>query len=143
MARVLIAEDDDEMRSLLSQVLEADGYEVVTARNGFELYHKLQQCAGVGAWPTDETPGLAVVVSDVRMPGMTGLEVLEFVAEELPNLPFIVITAFADNATRQLAQQLRVAAFLSKPFYLDEFERAVVRAMVSGPSPRTGRERLS
>jgi len=128
--RVLVAEDDAEMRRMLVEVLEADGFEVLEAANGFDLYQKLQTWTDSRTWPVEETPGLALVISDIRMPGVTGLELIKLVGEELPQLPFVLITGFPDPPTREEARRLHVSAFLAKPFEIDDLEQAVSDALL-------------
>ncbi len=110
--RVLIAEDDDALRQLMARTLADDGYEVDEAMSGFELLALLARPGG----------DYDVVVSDVRMPGLTGLEVIDELRShpELrdANLPVILVTAFADRQTRAEAGRLQ-AILLEKPLDLD------------------------
>ena len=110
--RILLAEDDDEMRTLLAWRLGKDGYEVTQCGHGIDLINRIDP---LGAW--GESKQFDLVVSDIRMPGITGLEVLEDVRHcgtECP--PVILITAFGDRETHEKANRLGVAAVFDKPF---------------------------
>jgi carbon storage regulator CsrA len=114
-SHVVLAEDDDEMRALLSQALRAEGYEVSECRDGLQLVGLL--------W--DDTHerfrrDFDLVITDIRMPGVLGLSVLAGVQDCGGGLPVILITAFGDEATHAEAQRLGAAAILDKPFEVDE-----------------------
>ncbi len=113
-ARILLAEDNYEMRKLLLWSLRRNGYTVVECPDGACILKKL----GL----TGEEPGgkFDLIISDIRMPGVTGLEVLEGanIFDELP--PIILITAFPDKETLAEAERLGAAAVFAKPFDVDE-----------------------
>jgi CheY-like chemotaxis protein len=106
---VLLADDDDAMLSLLRVSLEKQGYSVAWARDGRELIGRLAQAKGSGRVPD-------VVVSDARMPGATGIDALRWLRTHLPEVPFILITAFGDAYTHRLARSLGARDVLDKPF---------------------------
>jgi CheY-like chemotaxis protein len=134
--RVLVAEDDEEMRKLLAWAMAGEGYAVTECRDGTELMRKL----GLFSAKTDAPP-FDVVVSDIRMPGITGLEALEAVREldDLP--PVLFISAFADDAAREQAARLGAAGVLAKPFDTGELIRRVQR-LTPGPLRHPGAPRL-
>ncbi|HMB16165.1 MAG TPA: response regulator [Pelovirga sp.] len=107
--RVLIAEDDTELRELLALVLEHAGYQVCQCRNGEQLLARLA-----------EQPLFNLVISDIRMPGLNGLEVLAQRSGKTQQIPFICMTAFGDEQTHRKARHLGAAATIDKPFDLDE-----------------------
>jgi len=115
---VLVAEDDDEMRILIAQVLRRDGFSVLEVNNGIELQRMMEHLC------THETPPV-MVISDIRMPGLTGLDVLGTIREWGLTLPVIIITAFADEDTLVCADYLGATAVLDKPFDMDELRDAV------------------
>jgi DNA-binding response OmpR family regulator len=120
--RVLLAEDDDEIRVMLAQALRRDGMEVIEARNGRELKDFVDR-----GWLRDgrlQMPDL--IVSDLYMPEMSGLEVLASVRKTSTTTPVILITAYGDEATRAEARRLGVTAFFDKPFELADLETAIV-----------------
>lgn len=112
-ARVLVAEDDDAMRGMLVEALEEAGYRVYPVATGRELL----ACVRSRRAPCPE-PDL--VISDIRMPGITGLEVLRHLRKSDWTMPVIMITAFGDPETHARARFLGAAAVLDKPFDVDD-----------------------
>jgi CheY-like chemotaxis protein len=108
--RILLAEDDEAMRSMLAFMLTAEGFEVTPCVDGLELADRIKEDG-------DEVD---LVISDIRMPGMTGLELLEglSVLDESP--PMILITAFGGEDTLEKALHLGAAAVFSKPFDVED-----------------------
>lgn len=123
-ARVLLAEDDFELRELLACVLRADGHEVIEACDGNELWALLNRTRG-----SDEHAAFALVVSDVRMPGLTAFDVLLRLQGELAETPVILITAFGDETTHLRALRLGASRVLDKPFDCDELRDVVQEAL--------------
>jgi len=122
--RVLLVEDHLEMRRLLASVLRADGHVVVEASDGLEALNPLLGRPG--------DPEIDLVVTDVRMPGCTGLDLLAFVRLEKPLMPVVLITGFGDIATHTEARRLGATAIFDKPFDLYAF-RDLVRNLLRGP----------
>ena len=120
-ARLLLAEDDFELRELLACVLRADGHIVVEARNGHELCELLNGLTESG----QSGEPFALVVSDVRMPGLTAFDVLTQLQRALAQTPVILITAFGDQTTHSRALRLGASRVLDKPFDCDELCEAV------------------
>jgi DNA-binding response OmpR family regulator len=118
-SRLLLAEDDFELRQLLACVLRADGHDVIEARDGNELWSLLSQDA-LGS----EEP-FALVVSDVRMPGLTAFDVLSKLQRSLTDTPVILITAFGDQTTHLRALRLGASRVFDKPFDCDDLRAAV------------------
>lgn len=108
-SRILLAEDDREMRALVERALRAAGYDVTACRDGSELLLEME---------SDGSPGFDLIVSDVRMPGMTGIEILEDLSGDGAGPPIILITAFGDPELHARARRLGAAAVLDKPFEL-------------------------
>ena len=125
--RILLAEDDAEMRALVSGDLRRAGYGVVECADGAALLQRLDSA--------NRTVGLGVdlVVADVRMPELTGLEVLECVRRADPFTPYIVVTAFGSAETRRAAERLGALAVLDKPFEIKDLLRLVEDA-IGAPS---------
>lgn len=113
--RILIAEDDERMRQLLAKVVRADGYDVVECRDGIDLFRHLEAFVGRQA-----TLDFEAIISDILMPGPTGLEILEALHDRTGFPPVILITAFGDKGTHARAQKAKVAAVLDKPFEIEE-----------------------
>ena len=119
-ARLLLAEDDFELRELLACVLRADGYEVIEAVDGNQLWALLD-----GESSVEGGARFSLVVSDVRMPGLTAFEVLARLQGALRHTPVILITAFGDRTTHLRALHLGASRVLDKPFDWDELLSAV------------------
>jgi len=118
---LLLAEDDSELRDLLADVLRADGHEVVEARDGNELLSLLSE----NAQRSSGREPFALIVSDVRMPGLSAFDVLSKVQRLLSDTPVILITAFGDPTTHLRAERLGACRVLDKPFDFDELRAAV------------------
>lgn len=118
--RILLAEDHAEMRALLRGMLVRDGYEVVVAQDGPGLIRVL--IAGLTdkdkAWMPD------LVISDVRMPGFSGMEVLARLRREALGLPVLLITAFGASELREQVERMGRARVLDKPFEMEDLRRA-------------------
>jgi DNA-binding NtrC family response regulator len=106
-ARIFVADDDPEMRNLLVTVLRHDGHEVREACDTETLLR------AIAASPE---PPPQLVISDVQMPGSSGLRALAWVRRRYPSLPFILITAFGSPELHAQAARLGVTAMLDKPF---------------------------
>ncbi|NJO38799.1 MAG: response regulator [Rhizobiales bacterium] len=110
MAKVLLVEDENDMRELMVQEIEDMGYEVVAAKNGEEAVH----CAG------RESPH--VILSDINMPKMNGYEFRRELTSRHPHLrhlPFVFVSAYADEA--DIADGLIAGAnhYITKPINFD------------------------
>jgi two-component system response regulator (stage 0 sporulation protein F) len=114
-ARILLAEDADEMRAVLALRLRQQGYQVTECRDGAQLIAALSGYLGNEA-ETPETQRFDLLISDIRMPGIFGLSVVEGGTEYRDFPPTILITAFGDAETHAKAQQFGVAAVIDKPF---------------------------
>ena len=121
--RVLVVEDDAEMRSLLAGVLKQDGAEVVEGDDGEQLLHWAERA---GSQPRRQL--FDAIVSDIQMPDMTALDVLRRVPTMSRSAPLILITAFGDKRTSEEAYQLGAELVLRKPVNLNDF-RAIVRSV--------------
>ncbi len=113
--RILLAEDDLEMSRMLSWYLQKKGCNVVVCKDGNDLMRHL----GFSG-PLECFLGFDLIISDIRMPGASGLQVLEAAKEFDDFPPMILITAFPDKQALDLAKRLGAAAILSKPFDLDD-----------------------
>lgn len=117
---VLLAEDDDMFRQLLSGILRRDGYNVLEAKDGARLRRLVEELLQSGR---DARPEL--IISDVRMPGASGLGVLELLRAYDWYTPVILMTAFGSPEVEARARQLGAAVVFSKPFALEDFRRRV------------------
>jgi CheY-like chemotaxis protein len=123
--RLLLAEDDAAFRTLLQMALVGDGYDVVAVKDGAELLERLSVSLSSGS----ANDRFDVVVSDVRMPGWTGLNVLLSMRHEANPPPVVLITAFGDERLHEQAMMAGAVAVLDKPFELDDLRALVSRLM--------------
>lgn len=126
--RIAVADDSAEMRALIVQALRADGYDVVESGDGHQLVRLLEPVD-----PAQHATGVDLVVSDLRMPELSGLDVLGALHDRALRTPFILITAFGDEDTHREAHDLGAAAVLDKPFDLDHL-RSLVHASLPPPA---------
>jgi DNA-binding NtrC family response regulator len=122
--RILVVDDDPGQRSLLETFLRSQHFEVATADSGERALELLT------------SNGFAMMISDVRMPGLSGLETLHRVRLRFPSLPVLLVTAFADIRDAVVAMRDGALNYLAKPIDLDEL-LANVRAATgtAGPAP--------
>ncbi len=131
--RVLIAEDDGILRQLLAEVVRADGYDVVECGNGADLFRYLEAFVGRRAALDFEA-----IISDILMPGPTGLEILEALHDRTGFPPVILITGFGDKGTHTRAQKAKAAAVLDKPFEIEELLSTLHATVPRRPRGRPG-----
>lgn len=118
--QVAIAEDDDELRSLLATMLRRAGYGVREFSSGSQLLKSLSASDNPAALASDPAFGIDLVISDIRMPGASGLDVLAKLHGANQPVPVVLMTAFGDRSTHEQALQMGAAALIDKPFELDE-----------------------
>jgi CheY-like chemotaxis protein len=133
--RVLVAEDDDDLRMLMGAILRLDGHSVTEVRSGNELLSTLSTPEGMNAGPDG---GFHLVVTDVRMPGFSGLDVVERMRNCGCSTPVIAVTSFPDAGLHRLADRLE-ALLVAKPFSLEAFTVAVRFFLEMQPVPAGGR----
>jgi DNA-binding response OmpR family regulator len=119
--RVLLAEDDHEMRRLLASTLRREHCDVIEAGNGLQL----AELIALERSAENTGPGLDLIISDVRMPGRSGLEVLTVLRRNDKETPVILITAFGEPDTHAEAYRLGALAVFNKPFDIDDLRMMV------------------
>lgn len=115
--RVLVVEDEPRMRELLQRALVNWGFEAAVARSGEEAIRLS------ASDPAD------IVVLDLNLPGMDGMELLKHLRERSSGIQAIVLTGFASVEAARQAVHLDVVEFLTKPCHLGELEKALDRAL--------------
>lgn len=130
----IIAEDAADVRQVVAVALRGLGYEIIEARSGGELLDEL----GDGILSGDPGARPDVIISDIRMPGLTGLEILAGLRQAGWHTPIVLMTAYADHDLREEAERLGVTAFFSKPFDIDDLMTAVVNLTTMGTPHRGG-----
>lgn len=122
MFKVIVVEDEPIMRSELGQLLEFEGYEVVTASDGREGIEHIR------ATKPD------IVLCDIGLPEVDGYGVLEWVRSDYEdaNVPFVFLTAFRFELNRSIAEKLSCSAYLTKPFDIDELLNTLEKLLNKG-----------
>ncbi len=115
--RVLVVDDEESVRNLLQRTLEGAGFNVVTAADGQEAVETM----------SESELEISVVLLDIKMPGMSGLEVLKQVTIEHPLICVIMLTAMVDTTTAVEAMKLGAYDYVTKPFNPDDVVLAVQR----------------
>lgn len=115
--RILLVDDDEDMRSLLADVLSDEGYEIIQAANGAEALVLLHR----------ET--FAAILLDKRMPGLSGMDLLPGLRVMCPKTPVIVITAFGDAHTVAEGTEKGAFGLLCKPFRMGELRAMLDHAL--------------
>ena len=118
-SRILIVDDEASLREFLEIFLKKEGYNIQTAKNGKEALERIQK------------RHFDMVISDLKMPEMSGIELLKAAQLEKRDLLFIMITAFATTETAVEAMKLGAYDYISKPFKLDEIRLIVKQALRS------------
>ena len=121
---VLLAEDDDDLRELLSARLQREGMRVVEVEDGFELRDYLELCR-----PGGDLSEPDLVITDIRMPGETGPEALAHSA--FLHAPVMIISGFVGPEMRTAAASGGVVAIFEKPIDLDLLMVAIRRVLRS------------
>jgi two-component system response regulator PilR (NtrC family) len=116
MARILIVDDDETIRDTLYDLL-SEQYVCQTAETAEKALARLQ------------TDAYDVVLTDISMPGLSGLELLGHILQQYPDTPVIMISGIGDQEHAQGLIKLGAFDFLLKPFSLDEVEKSVSRAV--------------
>ena len=121
MARILIAEDDAGVRHLVSRALGLEGHDVTLAEDGELALEALIAADG----------GFDFVLSDIRMPAMTGIELAHEIAASWPELPVLLMTGFAEQM--EAAEELTaiIEGVVEKPFSIGEIRREVGRILAA------------
>ena len=126
IVRVLLAEDDDELRWALEECLKREGYEVIAVPDGDAVLNHLG--AALLLERREDPPD--VIVTDLRMPGFTGMHLLEAIRGKGWTVPVVVISAFGDERTRAHALKLGATAFLDKPLETEDLKAVIQNALV-------------
>ena len=125
--RILVVDDEVKMRRLLEMSLKNMGHEVVMAADGIEA---LACC--------DDAP-FDLILTDLKMPRMDGLQLLRSLRERGEDVPVIVLTAFGTIETAVEAMKLGASDYIIRPFEMETVELAVTRALAIGAVQRENR----
>jgi DNA-binding NtrC family response regulator len=111
--KILVVDDDDTIRFLLMDTLAALGYKTFGAINGEEALTKIAQL------------GVDLVVTDIRMPRLNGVDLLKQIKDKFPDLPVLIITAYNYTYTKDQVLQSGADGFLAKPFRISKIEEQI------------------
>ena len=123
MARILIAEDEEPVRTLVVRALNEAGHHAVAAADGAEALDRLQSEGG----------GFDLVLADIKMPVMDGIALALAVARDYPALPILLMTGYADQRERVSGLDTLICDVIAKPFSVAELNFAVASALAKAP----------
>jgi CheY-like chemotaxis protein len=121
VARILIAEDEEPVRALLTRALAEQGHVVMTSADGVEALEVLQ-C---------EDGAFDLLLADIKMPAMDGIALALAVARDFPKIPILLMTGYADQRERAAGLDALICDVIAKPFNLAEINSAVAAAMAT------------
>ncbi|MEW6060753.1 MAG: response regulator [Bacteroidota bacterium] len=116
---LLVVDDEDALRNVLSSELQSEGYSVMSAADGDEAIATLQQ------------KSFDLVLLDIKMPRVDGFEVLKFIKEKYPKTKVIMLTGFADLKNAIESKKLGAEDFVSKPYDLVDLLTTIERVLSS------------
>ncbi|MFQ5532442.1 MAG: sigma-54-dependent transcriptional regulator [Candidatus Methylomirabilales bacterium] len=117
MTKILIVDDEEGMREFLSILLEREGFQVQCAQDGDEALHAVQKSS------------FDLIISDLKMPAMDGVRLLEGLQEFDAGVPVILITAYASAESAIQAMKLGAYDYLTKPFRVEDIKQVISRAL--------------
>ena len=118
-SRILVVDDEDSIREFLEIMLKKENYEVTTAEDGLRAKEILTK------------KSFDMVISDLQMPNMTGIELLKHVKESYPDIVFMLITAFGTTESAVDAMKMGAYDYVTKPFKIDEVRLNIANALRS------------
>jgi two-component system, cell cycle response regulator CpdR len=129
MPRVLIADDEDSMRTLVARAIALDGHDVVTAEDGAAALDILER----------ERGAFDLLLTDIQMPVMDGIALALAAARDFPGLTILLMTGFADQRERAHGLNAIVHDVVTKPFSVTDIRTAVTAALAARED-RLGRQ---
>lgn len=108
--KILIVDDNPHMCNLLTDILEIFDYQGITAKDGEDALSHLRK------------ESFDLVITDLRMPNLGGMDLLKSIKEENPSLPVVVITAYGKADTERDVLAARADGYLAKPFKVNDIE---------------------
>jgi DNA-binding NtrC family response regulator len=116
-SRILIVDDEDDLRTLLGHVLTGAGYEIVTAQDGDQAIQAIK----------GQRFDLALL--DIQMPNVNGIQVLKYIKEHSPSTRAIMLTGYADLKHAMEAREFGARDFIGKPYKLEDILATVARVL--------------
>ena len=115
--KILVVDDEPGIRELLSIMLSSEGYDVSTARDYNTALTKFQQ------------NDFDIIIADIMMPGKSGIDLMKAIREKDPDIPIIIITAYASINSAIEALRLDAFDYITKPFSVDQIKFIIKRAL--------------
>src|SRR5206468_6162256 len=119
MARILIADDEEPVRSLIARALQMDGHATMTAQDGAEALDVLNREGGA----------FDLLLTDIKMPIMDGIALALAAARDFPKLTILLMTGFAEQRERAYGLDAIVHDVITKPFTVSDIRAAVTAAL--------------
>ena len=119
MARILITEDEDSLRSFVARALRLDGHETAEAADGAEGLEVLNSSS------------FDLLLSDIRMPVMDGIELAHRASASFPDMKILLMTGYAEQRERADDLMEKIVDVVSKPFSLPDIRTAVAKALAA------------
>ena len=119
MARILIAEDEPDVRAFVRRGLALDGHDIEAVADGGAALDAIRRAGG----------GFDLVLSDIKMPVMDGIQLALVIARDWPRIPVLLMTGYADQRERACGLDSLIADVLQKPFSLDVLRGTVLRVL--------------
>jgi len=132
--KILVVDDDPVVGKSFDRVLAGKGYAVITAQNGEEALRKLA------------SESYDAVFTDIKMPGMSGIEVAQKIKAAKPWMPVVIVTGYSTEAYRAQAAAVGVSEFLQKPLSPEMIEGSAAKAMLeaeAAPAPVAATEAVT
>ena len=131
MKKMLIIDDEENMQKVLSMLFRREKYDVTTASNGAEALRKLQ-----------ESPSFDIILSDLKMPKMDGIEFLKHLKRMQLEIPLILLTAYGSISEAVDAMKLGAVDFITKPFNKEDLKNIVFRTIHGEDTAGKGHPRI-
>lgn len=122
--RVLVIDDEEDVREVLRLHLESEGYNVLEAENGEDGINVLRS--------EDNLVNVGVILCDIRMPKVNGIECIDFLRKEAPGIPIVVVTGYPDTEMATNLMKKGVKDYLVKPVEKDKLLGTVNKLVTAG-----------
>lgn len=113
--KILLVDDEDHLQEVLGLLLELDGHQVTTAFSGEQALERAKE------------KKFDLVITDYKMPGMNGMDVVRSIKKENPDTSVVMITGYPTEDTEKEAQKLGVDEYVAKPFHMDKMREVIRR----------------
>lgn len=124
-ALILIIDDEEDVLKFFNAILQKEGYKVINAVNGIEGIDKVK----------DYREQIRLIILDIKMPGLNGIETLRQIRKILPNVPVIISTGYSEDSINVFDPELKINDFLTKPFGTKEILQKI-RMFITNPSTK-------